>query len=90
MSKKPKILRMPMGLGAANNEDALAFMRKAVVINPNNINHRLEMGNTYRRYKMRKEARAEYYICLELPARDMLDEKYQSEAKKSLAEMDEN
>jgi tetratricopeptide (TPR) repeat protein len=90
VSKKPKILRVPMGLGAANKDDALAFMKKAVEINPENIHHRLEMGNTYRRYKMTDQARREYEKCLELTVRSPLDEKYRDEAKKMLAEMDEN
>jgi Flp pilus assembly protein TadD len=79
-----------MGLGAANKEDALAFMQKAVEINPENINHRLEMGNTYRRLKMLDSARREYEKCLELAPKSPLDEKYRDEAKKMLAEMDEN
>jgi len=90
VSKKPKILRVPMGLGAANKNDALAFMKKAVEINPENIHHHLEMGNTYRRYKMPEPARREYEKCLELTVRGPLDEKYRDEAKKMLAEMDEN
>jgi tetratricopeptide (TPR) repeat protein len=90
VGKKPKILRVPMGLGAANKEDALAFMQKAVAINPENINHRLEMGNTYRRLKMLDLARREYEKCLELTPKSPLDEKYRDEAKKMLAEMDEN
>ncbi len=90
VGKKPKILRIPMGLGAANKKDALAFMQKALEINPENINHRLEMGNTYRRFKNHDLARSEYRKCLELAAEGPLDKKYQGEAKKSLAEMDKN
>lgn len=90
VGKKPKILRIPMGLGEANKEDALAFMQKALEINPENINHHLEMGNTYRRFKMLERARSEYRRCLELVAGGPLDEKYQAEAKKSLDEMEEN
>ena len=90
VSKKPKILRIPMGLGAASKDDALAFMQKALEINPENINHHLEMGNTYRRFKMKDEARGEYARCLEITPQSPLDEKYRDEAKKMLAEMDKN
>jgi tetratricopeptide (TPR) repeat protein len=90
VGKKPKILRIPMGLGKANREDAIKYMRKAVDINPNIINHHLEMGNTYRRFKMLDLARSEYRKCLELTAAGPVDEKYQAEAKKSLDEMEEN
>lgn len=90
VGKKAKILRIPMGLGGANREDALAFMQKALEINPENINHHLEMGHTYRRFKMFDQARSEYRQCLDLPAEGPLDKKYQEEAKKSLDEMEEN
>lgn len=87
VGRKPKILRIPMGLGAANKEDAIAFMRKALQLNPNFINHHLEMGITYLRYKDREAARAEFEKCLELPSQRPLDEKYKAEAEKYLAEM---
>jgi len=90
VDKKTKILRIPMGLGAANKGDALTFMQKAIEINPENINHHLEMGNTYRRFKMYDSAVSEYRRCQELTVKGPLDEKYRDEAKKSLAEMDEN
>lgn len=90
VGKKPKILRIPMGLGAANKDDAIAFMQKAIEINPGNIHHHLEMGNTYNRFKMRDSARREYEKCLELAAESPLDKKYQDEAKKMLAQMDKN
>lgn len=90
VSKKPKILRIPMGLGDANKKDALKFMKKAVEIAPTNLDHRLEMGNTYRRYKMYDLAKEEYRKCLDLPFHGPVDEKYRAEAKKNLEELDEN
>lgn len=89
VSKKPKILRIPMGLGAANKEDAISFMKKAVELNPEFIHHHLEMGITYLRYKDREAARAEFRRCLELPSKRPLDEKYKAEAEKYLAELDQ-
>jgi hypothetical protein len=65
-------------------------MKKAIEINPTNLNHRLELGNTYKMYKMNDLAREEYRICRELPFAGLLDEKYRAEAKKSMVEMDEN
>lgn len=88
VSKKPKILRLPMGLGAANKEDALSFIKRAVELNPAYINHHLEMGITYLRSKDKNAARLEFEKTLELPSQRPLDEKYKSEAKKYLAEMD--
>lgn len=88
VGKKPKILRLPMGLGAANKKDAFAFMEKALEINPGNINHHLEMGHTYRKFKKYDLAKSEYEKCLEITPNGPLDNKYQEEAKKNLAEMD--
>jgi tetratricopeptide (TPR) repeat protein len=88
VGKKTKILRIPMGLGAANKKDALAFMKKAVSLKPDYINHRLEMGLTFLRFGDDDAARLEFEACLELPSQRPLDEKYKEEAKKYLAEMD--
>lgn len=88
VGKKTKILRIPMGLGAANKKDALAFMKRAVELNPEYVNHHLEMGITYLRLKDKDAARIEFERALELPSQRPLDEKYKSEAKKYLAEMD--
>ena len=88
VGKKSKILRLPMGLGAANKEDALSFMKRAVELNPEYVNHRLEMGITYLRYKDKDAARSEFEKTLELSSQRPLDEKYKSEAEKYLAEMD--
>jgi tetratricopeptide (TPR) repeat protein len=88
IAKKPKLFRAPLGLGAANKKDAIAYMQKAVALNPNLINHRLEMGITYQEYDMLPEAREEYGKCLSLPGQGPVDVKYKEEAKKYLAGMD--
>lgn len=88
VGRKPKIVRAPMGLGAANKKDAISFMRKAVELNPGYINHHLEMGITMMTYDDNDAARAEFELCLSLPTQRPLDEKYKEEAKKYLAELD--
>jgi len=88
VGRKPKFLRVPMGLGAANKEDAVAFMQKAIDLNPEYVNHHLEMGITYMTYDRDDEARKEFELCLSLPVQRPLDEKYKDEAKKYLAELD--
>lgn len=90
VGKKSKLFRVPLGLGAANKEDAVAFMQKAIELNPDYINHHLEMGITYKTYKKKEKARSEFEKCLELPAQRPLDEKYKTEAKKYLAELNKN
>jgi len=87
VGRKPKFLRVPMGLGAANKEDALSFMQKAIELNPDYPNHHLEMGITYKTYDRKDEARAEFEKCIQLESRRPLDEKYKDEAKKYLAEL---
>jgi tetratricopeptide (TPR) repeat protein len=86
IGKKPKIFRKPLGLGAANRKNAIAFMEKAIAINPNNLNHHLEMGITYNEYDKTDLARREFELCLSLPIERPLDNKYKEEAKKYLAE----
>jgi tetratricopeptide (TPR) repeat protein len=88
VAKKPKIFRSPMGLGSANKRDAIAFMQKALSLNPGLINHHLEMGITYREYGMKDRARDEFNRCLALPGRGPLDKKYKDEAQKYLAGLD--
>ncbi|MEE9553655.1 MAG: hypothetical protein V3W18_05105 [candidate division Zixibacteria bacterium] len=90
VGEKSRFLRIPMGLGAANKKDALAYMKRAVELNPDYVNHHLEMGITYRRLDNDDAARAEFEKCLELEAQRPLDEKYKKEAKKYLAELNEN
>lgn len=89
VGRKPKFVRIPMGLGEANKEDALAFLKKAIQLNPEYINHHLEMGITYMTYGYRGEAKAEFEKCLELKSKSPLDEKYKDEAKKYLDELSE-
>ena len=87
VGKKPKIVRIPMGLGEANKKDAIVFMKKAVELRPDYINHHLELGITYMTYDDDRAARAEFEKCLELKSQRPLDEKYKDDAKKYLAEL---
>ena len=80
VAKKPKLLRIPLGLGEANKKDAITYMQKAVALNPTLINHRLEMGITYLEYGMKTEAKEEFDHCLSLPGKGPVDDKYKEEA----------
>jgi regulator of microtubule dynamics protein 3 len=88
VGKKPKLFRSPLGLGDANKEDAVAFMQKAIGINPNLIHHHLEMGITYREYDRDADARREFEKCIALTANGPIENIYKDEAKKYLAGMD--
>jgi tetratricopeptide (TPR) repeat protein len=89
VGKKPKLFRVPLGLGAANKNDAVDFMQRAILLNPKLIHHHLEMGITYQEFGKKELAREEYNKCLTLPGQGPLDDKYKGEAKKYLAVMDE-
>ena len=88
VAKTPKIIRGPLGLGAANHEDAIAFMQKAIAIRPAYINHHLEMGITYQEYDKKALAREEFEKCLALPPDGPLDNLYKEEARTHLAKID--
>lgn len=88
VSKKPKIIRAPMGLGAANKKKAVSFLQKAIEIDPNNVNHRLEMGITFLKYGNKNKAKDEFEKCLSIFSDNPLDKKYQILAKKHLAEIE--
>lgn len=88
VARKPKFLRVPMGLGSANKEDAIAFMKKAIELNPNYINHHLEMGITFETYDMDDLAKEEFQKCLTLTSQSPLDDKYKTEAQNLLADFD--
>lgn len=73
--------KMPKG----SNEEALTYMKKAIEIKPEYINHHLELGRTYLVVKNYKEAAAEFQKCLDLPETTGKDAMYKEEAKKELA-----
>jgi tetratricopeptide (TPR) repeat protein len=90
VAKKPKFVRLPLGLGAANKKKGLPLLDKAVELRPAFIHHRLEYAISLLDRDYEKEAREQFEICLSLPADGPLDIKYQNEAKDYLAKLDEN
>ena len=87
VGKTPRLIRAPLGLGAANKEDAIAFMKKAIALRPAYINHHLEMGITFQEYDKKELAREEFEICLSLSPEGPLDNLYKEEARKHLAKI---
>jgi len=73
--------KMPKG----TNEEALTYMKKAIEIKPEYINHHLEMGRTLVVVDQYTEAAAEFQKCLDLPETTGKDAMYKEEAKKELA-----
>ena len=67
-------------------ENAVAYLTKAVELEPEYVNHHLELGRTYLQLKRRDEARRELERAVALPSTsDPLDPKYQAEARDLLA-----
>lgn len=73
--------KMPKG----TNEEALMYMKKAIELKPDYINHHLEMGRTHVAMGKYKDAAAEFQKCLDLPETTSKDAMYKEEAKKDLA-----
>jgi len=67
------------------NEEAETYMKKAIEIKPDYINHHLEMARTYVAMDKYKNAAAEFQKCLDLPETTSKDAMYKEEAKKDLA-----
>jgi tetratricopeptide (TPR) repeat protein len=88
VARKPKFIRVPMGLGSADKDVGLEMLKKAVELKPRFIHHHLEYGISLLDKNRKDEARQQFQMCLELPAHGPLDAKYQKEAKEYLAQLD--
>jgi tetratricopeptide (TPR) repeat protein len=87
VAQKPKFLRSAIGLGEADKKIGIECFQKAIELNPNYINHHLEYGISLLDMDQKDEAKAEFELCLTLPALRPLDLKYQNEAKDYLARL---
>jgi tetratricopeptide (TPR) repeat protein len=69
----------------ASMDNAVRDLRKAIELEPNYVNHHLELGRTYLQLKHDDEARAEFERAIALPpTSNARDPKYQAEAKSLL------
>jgi tetratricopeptide (TPR) repeat protein len=71
----------------ASDEQAVAQFKKAIEINPNHINHHLELGITYKMMNNKEDALKEFQRCLDLPVSDSDDPGYKEEARKLIEEL---
>jgi tetratricopeptide (TPR) repeat protein len=65
----------------ASVEESAKCFEKAIEINPEHINHYLELGITYEELKRKDDAIKQYETLLNLPKKDSDDDKYKEEAK---------
>lgn len=71
----------------ASMEKAVEYFKKAIDLNPNYINHHLQLGITYKKMKKYDLAREELQKALSLKAISPRDKLYQKEAQKLLEEI---
>src|SRR5881397_1330320 len=74
-------------LDKGNWEDAQKYLQKAVALKPQNIFHRLELGEVYVDVGKYSKAREQFTAIEGLPIADVLDHEYKQEAKQVLADI---
>jgi len=68
----------------ASDEKAVAEFKEAIRINPQHVNHHLELGITYMEMKQFVAAIAEFETALALPDADPNDAAYKAEARENI------
>ncbi len=71
----------------ATDENAVSSFKKAIELNPNHINHHLELGITYEMMGLDEEARSEYQKCLDLPKSDSSDDEHKAQARERMEDL---
>jgi len=66
--------------GASMN-DAVTWLEKAVALDPEYANHRLELGRTYLALGLKDKAREQLEVALKCPQKSPFDDEYRSEAQ---------
>jgi tetratricopeptide (TPR) repeat protein len=80
VSEKPKLFRWPLGLGWANNDDAIKNFEIAISLRPNYIMFRLDAAKAYIEDDEYTKARAELTAISTLPKTYQLDDDSRKEA----------
>ncbi len=75
------------GLPPASNEEAIKHFKKAIELNPEYINHHLELGITYQKMKKWELAKEQFEKVATLPIKDSDDKDHKAEAAKRLKEV---
>ncbi len=71
----------------ASNEAAIKNFKKAIEINPDYINHHLELGITYEMMDNPELARQEFEKCLSLPVSSAKDKEHKEKARELLNDL---
>jgi tetratricopeptide (TPR) repeat protein len=87
VASKPKIFRLPLGLGEADKKKGLPLLAKAIELESGNVHHRLEYAISLLDLGFKEQAGEQLEICLKLQPAGPLDKKYQEQAKEYLAKL---
>lgn len=71
----------------ASVKTAAECFQKAIALNPDHINHHLELGITYEKLGLKDKAIEEYEKVLSLPKSDPDDDEHKAEAQKRLRKL---
>lgn len=75
------------GVPPGSNEEAMKHFQKAIEIDPEHIEHHLELGRTYKFMGEKELARASLEKAISLPPIEIDDPEYQEEAKELLKKL---
>ena len=88
LAEKPKLLRLPLGLGWGNIDDALSHLRMAVQLDSTYIRFRLDYARALLEDDQEEAARKQLQRILQLPSRMPEDPSYKREARQLLKELE--
>ncbi|MES2765072.1 MAG: tetratricopeptide repeat protein [Bacteroidota bacterium] len=88
LAEKPKFVRMPLGLGFGNIDDALTFLKKSVDLNPAYIMSHLDYARALIEEDQYDEARRELLKIPALKIQTLGDDERKNEAKALLKEIE--
>jgi tetratricopeptide (TPR) repeat protein len=71
----------------ASVDSSARCFKRAIGINPEHINHHLELGITYEKLKEKEKAIEQYQLVLNLPKKDADDDKHKEHAEKRLKKL---
>jgi FimV-like protein len=84
VSEKPKLFRIPLGLGWGSYEEAIKNYEKAISLRPDFIMYRLDAAKAYIELENYEKAREHLKKISELPILDEDDPRFKEEARQLL------
>ncbi|MDD5065724.1 MAG: hypothetical protein PHF84_01630 [bacterium] len=76
------------GLPKASIEESILYLKRAVEVAPDNLEHHLDLGKSYIEADKEKEARREFQAVISQPAQEAYDQDLKKEAKELLEDLD--